>query len=105
MGLNIQSNFDQEKKTWNVSVNGEIDVSSASNLRCELDQVYRDKEGDIVLHLDGLHYIDSTGLGVIISAFGRMKEAGHNISVVNPTDNVRKLLHITCLDRILCSVR
>ncbi|MBR4075177.1 MAG: STAS domain-containing protein, partial [Firmicutes bacterium] len=47
-----------------------------------------------------LSYIDSTGLGVIIGAYGRMKEQGVSVKLLNPAKNVEKLLKITSLDRI-----
>lgn len=55
-----------------------------------------------MLHLEDLDYIDSTGLGVIIGTMGKMKEDNKQIILVNPKDNIKKLLSITNLDRILC---
>lgn len=103
MGLNIQSSYDDKMQTWNIFLDGEVDVSSASQLRGALDGAFAEEKRDIVLHLEDLRYIDSTGLGVIIGAFGRMQEAGNRIRVVNPREHVQKLLRITCLDQILCS--
>ncbi len=103
MGLNIQSSYDDKMNTWDIFLDGEVDVSSASQLRAALDGAFSEKKRDIVLHLEELRYIDSTGLGVIIGAFGRMQEAGNRIRIVNPREHVQKLLRITCLDQILCS--
>lgn len=103
MSLQIQSSFNKELDQWELTAKGEVDISTAPQLREFLDGAYREIKADILLHLDELNYIDSTGLGVIIGAFGRMQENKNRITLINPKDNIKKLLNITSLDRILCS--
>lgn len=103
MSLKIQSRFNEETGKWDLIAIGEVDISTASQLRNLLDNAYQEKRADILLYLDELSYIDSTGLGVIIGAYGRMQENKNKITLLNPKDNIKKLLSITNLDRILCS--
>jgi anti-sigma B factor antagonist len=103
MSLQLQSSFNKELEQWELTAKGEVDISTAPQLREYLDGVYQQIKADIQLRLDDLTYIDSTGLGVIIGAFGRMQETNNRITLVNPKGNIKKLLSITSLDRILCS--
>jgi len=103
MSLQMQSSYNNELEQWELTAKGEVDISTAPQLRKSLDGAYQEKKADILLLLDELNYIDSTGLGVIIGAFGRMQESENRIKLVNPRDNIKKLLSITSLDRILCS--
>jgi anti-sigma B factor antagonist len=103
MSLIMQSIFNEKKEQWDLKAKGEVDISTAPQLRATLDNVYQEKQADINLHLDELSYIDSTGLGVIIGAYGRMQKNQNTITIINPKKNVKKLLSITNLDRILCS--
>jgi anti-sigma B factor antagonist len=103
MSLQMQSSYNKELDQWEVTAKGEVDISTAPQLREYLDGAYQEKRADILLHLDELTYIDSTGLGVIIGAFGRMQETENRIMLVNPKGNIKKLLSITSLDKILCS--
>ncbi len=103
MSLQLQSSYNNELDQWELTAKGEVDISTAPQLRKYLDGAYQEKKADILLLLDELNYIDSTGLGVIIGAFGRMQESENRIKLVNPRDNIKKLLSITSLDRILCS--
>ena len=102
MSLMMQSNFNEEIEKWDLVAEGEVDISTAPQLRAILDNAYQEKQADINLHLDELSYIDSTGLGVIIGAYGRMQENHNKITILNPKENIRKLLSITSLDKILC---
>lgn len=103
MSLQLQSSYNKELKKWDLTAKGEVDISTAPQLREVLDVAYQEKKADILLDLEGLSYIDSTGLGVIIGAFGRMQENENRITLINPKENIKKLLSITSLDRILCS--
>ena len=103
MSLQMQSKFDEKKEKWEITAMGEVDISTARQLRETLDSVYQEKRADIMLLMDELSYMDSTGLGVIIGAFGRMQENKNRITLINPKDNIRKLLSITSLDKLLCS--
>ncbi len=102
MTLQIRKSFDKEKGLWNITPEGDLDISSAPELRMALNDSYQEEKANIILHFDRLQYIDSTGLGVIIGAYGRMKENGNDISLQNPKENIKKLLRITNLDRLLC---
>ncbi len=102
MTLQIHSNFDKKKGLWNITPEGDLDISTAPALRAVLKDAYLEEKANIILHFDQLKYIDSTGLGVIIGAYGRMKENGNSIALCNPRDNILKLLRITNLDRLLC---
>lgn len=103
MSLQMESKYNEDLNKWDLTAKGEIDISTAPQFRETLNNVYQEKEVDILLHLDELSYIDSTGLGVIIGAYGRMKKNENRIILLNPRDNIKKLLNITSLDRILCS--
>lgn len=103
MSLKLQSRYNEALKKWDLMAEGEVDISTAPQLRETLDNAYKEKRADILLHLDDLNYIDSTGLGVIIGAYSRMQENKNKITLLNPRDNIKKLLSITSLDKILCT--
>jgi anti-sigma B factor antagonist len=101
MSLSINGNYDEAKNRWNFDLMGEIDISNAHQLRQQLDAAYTARPADIYLDLAKLSYIDSTGLGVIIAVYGAIRGKGHKTIILNPKDNVKKLLRITSLDKVL----
>lgn len=103
MSLQIQSNFNDEGNQWEIKAIGDVDISTAPKLKNCLDAALQEKKANIVLHLEELDYIDSIGLGVIIGIISKMKKDKNQIKIINPKENIKKLLNITSLDRILCS--
>jgi anti-sigma B factor antagonist len=102
MTLSINANFSDEKNCWEVKLIGEVDISNAHDFKSSLEAALKEKPGDVVIDLADLNYIDSTGLGVIIGTYGTVKKDGLVVKLVNPRDNVRKLLNISGLDKVLC---
>lgn len=103
MAFNLVSNFNTEMRRWDLQIVDELDVSTAAKLRAEIDRIFEKTKANICIDATKLSYMDSTGLGVIIGAYGRMKEnGGYRIVIVNPRDNIKKLLSVTSLDKILC---
>jgi len=102
MALSISANNNEESGVWEFRLAGEIDVSNAHLFKQQLEAAQAEKRQDITIDLSELDYIDSTGLGVIIGAYGSVKKEGLVVKVQNPKDNVKKLLNISGLDKILC---
>jgi len=102
MALTINANNNAGGGIWEFKLIGEVDISNAHLFKKQLETALAEKKQNITIDLSDLSYIDSTGLGVIIGAYGSIKKDGFSVKVTNPRDNVKKLLSISGLDKILC---
>jgi anti-sigma B factor antagonist len=82
-----------------VSVYGELDVASAPALRERLIELVSGGSHLLVLDLEGLDFLDSTGLGAIISALKRARTNGGDLRLVCTQSRIRRLFEITALDK------
>ncbi len=96
--INIESKIIDS--CWNVSLSGELDVSNCNELKVYLNELLEKEMLNITLDIKNLEYIDSTGLGVIISILKVLKSNEKEISIMNARDNIKKILNITGLDKI-----
>jgi anti-sigma B factor antagonist len=53
-----------------------------------------------VLNLAGVEYIDSSGLGQLVSIWSSIRNKGGYLTLLNPTERVRKLFEITRLNTV-----
>ena len=102
MALTINKNNNINNGVWEVKLTGEVDISNAHCFRTELESAVAEVRQSVSIDLAELKYIDSTGLGVIIGIYGDLKKDGLCVKVLNPRDNVKKLLVISGLDKLLC---
>ncbi len=83
-----------------VFLEGDLDINTVREFQDEILKQYKDKDKDIVFDLKKLDYIDSTGLGAIITVFKEVKEKGKKLSIINAKKNIKKLFYITELDSL-----
>lgn len=100
MSITIDSDFNSKENIWNVTLVGELDVSSADVFKETLNNLVDENPQNIKIDLEKLDYIDSTGLGVMVGVLKRLKVNDKGIYLNNPKSNVRKILEITGLDKI-----
>ena len=53
-----------------------------------------------VLNLAGVDYIDSSGLGQLITIWSSVRNKGGHMTVLNPTKRVQRLFEITRLNKV-----
>jgi anti-sigma B factor antagonist len=82
-----------------VSLYGELDVATTPGLREQLVELIADGARMLVLDLDGVDFIDSTGLGTIISVLKRARTHGGDLRLVCTQSRITRLFEITGLDK------
>ena len=100
MSITINSIIDTKNDFWEVSLAGELDVSTADELKKSLHKLVDEKNIDMKLNLENLDYIDSTGLGVMIGILKRLKIENKEVYIEKPKNTVRKIFNITGLDKV-----
>jgi len=83
-----------------VTVAGEVDVYTSPSLKTALVDATEAGCGVLVVDMDGVGFIDSSGLGVLVGVLRRVKEAGGDLRLVCGRDNVVKIFRITGLDKV-----
>jgi anti-sigma B factor antagonist len=82
-----------------VSVYGELDVATAPDMREQLIELVNEGRAHLVLDLSGVDFLDSTGLGMIVSALKRARTHGGDLRLVSTESRITRLFEITGLDR------
>lgn len=99
--MNLQIDVVDHDNQFTVNVAGEIDIYTAPELKAQLLPLTK-KEGKIIsVDLTDVNYMDSTGIGVFISALKSTKEHGSKIQLVNLQDRILRLFKITGLTEIM----
>ncbi|QKY71215.1 STAS domain-containing protein [Lentibacillus sp. CBA3610] len=84
-----------------VKLFGEIDAYTAPQLKEKLLPLTKIERNQVEVNLENVHYMDSTGLGVFISALKSTKENNSELRLVDLQDRVLRLFRITGLDEII----
>ena len=84
-----------------VSASGELDAHSAPALQTALDPLSQAPEAALVVNLSEVGFIDSTGLGVLVTTLKHVRESGGRLDVVVAAPRVLKVFALTGLDVVI----
>ena len=92
-----------EENGWMiVHLKGELDMSNSNLFKEEVINTLIEKEkNQIALDFSGLEYIDSSGLGTIVSLHKRCKMNGGKLAVYHISETLSRLFKLTSLDKAL----
>ena len=82
-----------------VSVSGELDQSTAPELRTALAEVLDGRDGGVLVDLSECAFIDSTGLSLLVETKRHLSEESRRFGVCCPDADVRRLLELTGIDQ------
>lgn len=83
-----------------IEVGGEIDVLTAPKLReAVIDAVGRGRL-NLIIDVQKVDFLDSTGLGVLVGALKRVRADGGSLDIVCTHARLLKIFEITGLDKV-----
>lgn len=83
---------------------GELDVSTVGEFRQQVDEaIDRRQSKDLLLNLEKVTFLDSSGVGVILGRYKKMRFWGGKVIVTDVTQPVARLFELAGLSKILVS--
>lgn len=84
-----------------LTLEGPIQIGeSAQKFYDLLNQVLDAGVTCILLDFQGVHYIDSTGLGELVGFLERLRDTSARLALVRPRDRILNLLRVTGLHQV-----
>jgi anti-sigma B factor antagonist len=83
-----------------IEASGDVDVYSAPAFREQIVNLVDAGHVHIVVDLDGLEFLDSTGLGVLVGGLKRVRAHRGSLRIVCTTEHILKPFRITGLTKV-----
>ena len=83
-----------------VAVGGEIDVYTAPKLRDKITELVGDGVYNIVIDMEAVEFLDSTGLGVLVGGLKKVRAHDGSLELVCTQDRLLKIFRITGLAKV-----
>jgi anti-sigma B factor antagonist len=84
-----------------VHVAGELDADTVGDLKVLFDDAFGAEPTTIVIDMSALEFVDSMGLGVLVTSHNRAAEAGIGFEIHDLPDSCRRVFEITNLLEVL----
>lgn len=99
MSLDVQTRTAENGVTV-VAPTGRLDVSGAPALRDAITEAVKNGPSRVVIDMEGISFVDSTGLGSVIAALKQIRGSQGELRLAAPNQQVRVVLELTTLDRV-----
>ncbi len=85
-----------------VVLSGELDEHSAQSVRQSLDEIF-DEKGfhQVIIDLSELDFMDSTGIGVMLGRYKKLKARNIPIFICNPSTHAERIFKMTGLYEVM----
>lgn len=83
-----------------MDVDGEVDVFTAPKLREKIIALLEEGSDHLVVNLEKVLFMDSTGLGVLVGALKRVKEKDGELALAGAQGTVLRVLSVTGLNAV-----
>ncbi len=94
--------FDKKEDKLIVSLMGELDHHSAEEVRVKIDdRIDRDNIKKVILNFNGVTFMDSSGIGVVIGRYKKMQNRNGKLCVAEIGRTVNKVFEISGMYKII----
>ena len=83
-----------------VAVGGEIDVYTAPKLRDQITELVSGGSYNIVIDLEAVEFLDSTGLGVLVGGLKKVRAHDGSLELICSQERLLKIFRITGLAKV-----
>jgi len=90
----------EEKNISVVSVGCHLDYSFASTFKDEVLKLVKAGKKNLIIDLSGVNFVDSSGLGALVSVLRAITSEGGDICLCGLKPNIQTMLELTRLNRI-----
>jgi anti-anti-sigma factor len=86
-----------------LEITGRITIGrECKQLEWATDSLVREKQQKkIIFDLSGVTHIDSTGIGIIVTSAGQLKQAGGELRLAGANKHIEQVLKITSVDKLV----
>lgn len=100
--MSLVINLETKKDVLLIRLKGELDHHTAENLRNKVsDEIEKNNIHHIVLNLEELTFMDSSGLGVILGRYKQIQSQGGEMVVCSISPAVKRLFEMSGLFKII----
>jgi len=80
-----------------LDISGEIDLYNAPEIKDIINKLIEEMKYNVIINLEKVSYIDSSGIGALISSLSNLKKYQGGLKIINVYASVRKVFELTKL--------
>ena len=96
----MRMDLDRERNTAVVSLGNRLDASTAPEFKKFIHELVEKQYVKLVVDFSGVAFVDSSGLGVLVTALRSVSKSGGDIKIAGLSPEIQALFSLTRLDKV-----
>lgn len=85
-----------------MDLSGELDHHSSEEVRVRIDdRIDRDNIKKLIMNFNGVTFMDSSGIGVVVGRYKKMNATGGKLCITNINKGVRRVFELSGLFKMI----
>ncbi|MEN3015021.1 MAG: STAS domain-containing protein [bacterium] len=97
--MNIELRTEKIDDIYIVEIEGEVDTYTSSKIKQDILKIV-EQTSKIIVSMEKVKFIDSTGLGILIGILKKIKEKEGEMIIVSPNSYINQIFEITGLFKV-----
>jgi len=98
----MDTRFEKIDRNLIVTLSGELDHHTAASVKDSIDtEIGRLSAKNVIFKLDGVTFMDSSGIGMIIGRYKQARAFGGDVRLTGASPGVMRLIEISGLRKII----
>jgi len=90
--------FNESDNKLTIKLAGEMDALGCSQIRPNLEQITQQNQSHIIIDINNVNFIDSSGIGAIVFLFKRLKEQSRTMEIIGVQGQPKELMLLLRMD-------
>ena len=100
--MTLDITIKQENQVLTVYLKGELDHHAVSRIKDTIDlQIINTPVKKLVLDMSEVTFMDSSGIGLIVGRYNRIRSIGGSMAIKNPGQSLLKILKMSGIDKLM----
>ncbi len=92
----------RDRQILTVVLRGELDHHAVSKVKESIDmQLVQTPVKQLILDMSGVTFMDSSGIGLIVGRYNRIKILGGRMKIINPNASLSKILKMSGIGKLM----
>jgi len=97
--MNVNLVIDKKENYVIINIEGEVDTYTSPKVKSDILKEIEDYK-NIIISMEKVKFIDSTGLGVLIGVLKKVKEKEGKLIIISPNSYINQIFEITGLFKV-----
>ncbi|MGM0369705.1 MAG: STAS domain-containing protein [Bacillota bacterium] len=91
----MELSFEKEDINLIVDLTGEFDLHTAGYFKEKIENYLDSEVNNLILNLQTIDFIDSSGIGAILSIYKKIEQRGGKMAIINISPTLKRVFEIS----------